>query len=131
MKQLRPADLDTAEPVNVQVTPAARGRGRLPSTLAALAERDRLLRVAAARFCVGLSENASATKLAAELQRFRSTAWRRDASQPTCPHRHAGSLREILYQILRTRDAPISPRTIRRALSYSWPTCDGTVVADK
>lgn len=126
MKPLRAADVANAEPIGL------RGPGRrLPSTLQSLARRDRLLREAAARLCGQMSAHTAAWKLASELERYRSTAWRRDAAEPKCPARHRGTLRECFWLILRTRDAPLSSRTIRRALSYSWPRSSFMVVVDK
>ncbi|WP_316203347.1 hypothetical protein [Bradyrhizobium sp. SZCCHNS3051] len=117
MKPLRAIEVASAELIADDAVMMPRGPGhRLPATVRALRERDRLLREAATRFCEGLSVNGAATKLARGLADYRGTAWRRDCTETSCPQRHRGSLREVCWCILQTRDAPIAARTIRRAL---------------
>ncbi|MGJ4961580.1 hypothetical protein [Bradyrhizobium sp. HKCCYLRH3061] len=117
MKPLRAIDVASAELIDDNAVMMTRGPGhRLPATVRALRERDRLLRGAVNRFCVGMSASGAATKLARALAVYRSTAWRRDRTETSCPQRHLGSLREVCWRILQARDAPIAARTIRRAL---------------
>jgi hypothetical protein len=117
MTPLRAIEVASAELINDDAVMFPRGPGhRLPGTVRALRERDRLLREAANHFCVGMSASGAATKLARALAVYRSTAWRRDRTETSCPQRHLGTLREVCWRILQTRDAPIAARTIRRAL---------------
>ena len=68
--------------------PFERGPGRrTPATLLALDERDRFLREAAQRYCVGLSSRAAAAWLHVKLARYRESAWRRDRVETLCPPR--------------------------------------------
>jgi hypothetical protein len=55
------------------------GRGhRTRATSLALSERDHILRAAADRYCVGMSDRQAALVLHARLARYREGAWRRD-----------------------------------------------------
>ena len=94
------------------------GRGkRTPSTMLAIDERDQFLRVAADRFCVGMSDRAAATMLRTKLTRYQTGAWRRDRVEALCPARHRGRIDELLWCVLKVRDAVPSERTIRAALA--------------
>ena len=117
MKLFREIEVASAELVGNHsvLVPPGPGR-RSPATLRAIAERDRLLREAASGFCAGMSELAAAVKLSAALKQYSTSGWRRDAAEQTCPPRHAGSLREMCWRILKVRDASVSSETVRRAL---------------
>src|SRR3954452_18762517 len=82
----------------------ARGR-RPPADVVARTIRDHLLRVAAARFCAGLSDRQAALILRAKLIRYREAAWPSDRSLEQCPARHRGTISELMWTILRIRDA--------------------------
>jgi hypothetical protein len=84
-----------------------------------LNERDRYLREAARLYCAGMSDRAAAEWLRIRLRRYREGAFRRDRSEPLCPARHRGTVVELCWMILRTRDHVPSISTIRRALGYS------------
>jgi hypothetical protein len=113
----------------MHVLPPVDGRGhRSPNTLLLLDERDRYLRTAA-RFYPGCSDREIARLLRAVLVTFRNGRWRRDRVETTCPLQHRGKLQQVLWLILKTRDAIPSERTIRRALSgavsFHGPPSDG------
>lgn len=91
---------------------------RTPQTLLAINERDRYLRAAADRFCVGLSDRAAGEMLRKKLLNYRSGAWRRDEWENLCPTRHKGTLNELLWMTLKARNQVPSEMTIRRALGY-------------
>ena len=95
-----------------------RGR-RTPSTVLAIDERDHFLRVAADRFCVGMSDRAAATMLRTKLARYQTGAWRRDRVEALCPTRHRSRIDELLWCVLRVRDYVPSERTIRAALAQA------------
>lgn len=96
---------------------AVRGRGRrLPATVARLAERDRLLQGARARFWPDLSEREAAREIAAAIRRYASTAWWRERVLDTVPARHAGRPAELWWRLLKVHDHPPSPETVRRAI---------------
>lgn len=98
------------------------GRGRrTPATLAALDQRDHLLREAARLYCAGMSGRAAAAVLHTKLSVYFGGRWRRDRSEAVCPAQHRGKLTELLYALARTRDAMISETTIRRALAFRDP----------
>ena len=98
------------------------GRGhRSIKTLAALACRDHLLRKAAHRFCVGMSDRQAAATLHTKLSRYMECAWRRERTADLCPVRHRGTISEVLWMILKTRDVVPSEMTIRRAISFRDP----------
>jgi hypothetical protein len=98
------------------------GRGhRTPQTLLLIDERDALLRTAAARFCIGMSDREAARYLRTALLRYQTGAWRRERVETTCPPRHAGKLTAVLWTILKTRDHVPSSATIRRALAICEP----------
>jgi hypothetical protein len=90
---------------------------RLPVTLAALNERDRLMSEAVARFMSGDSSRGAAHRLHDALVRYACGAWRRERTAPSCPARHAGRIEAVLWEILRLHDRVPSERTIRRALA--------------
>ncbi|QIG97527.1 hypothetical protein [Bradyrhizobium sp. 6(2017)] len=101
--------------------PLASGPGhRTPQTRLLLDERDALLVEAAARFYPGLYDRDVARRLHSALLRYRTSGWRRDCSEATCPPRIAGRLDGLLWAVLKVRDTtPPSERTIRRALSLT------------
>jgi hypothetical protein len=107
---VRPSIFADAAPID------ARGR-RPPADVLARAVRDHLLRTAADRFCVGMSDRQAAMVLRTKLDRYRLGAWQRDrAAGAQCPDRHRGSVTELLWTILKIRDAVPSDRSIRAAL---------------
>lgn len=94
-----------------------RGRGRrLPETLAALAARDDLIRIARARFWPDASEREAAREIAAGIARYTGTAWVRERLADQVPTRHAGRPAAIWWKLLSIRDHVPSPETVRRAL---------------
>jgi hypothetical protein len=114
MRPLRATDLTDAEPFD------RRGR-RTPQTLLLIDERDALLRVAAARFCNGMSDREAARYLRSRLLVYQQGAWRRERIETTCPPRHAGKLAALLWLLLKTRDHVPSTMTIRRDLAICDP----------
>jgi hypothetical protein len=94
----------------------ARGR-RPPADVLARTIRDHLLRVAAARFCVGVSDRQAAMMLRTKLDRYRLGAWRRERIEDVCPDRHRGTVTELLWTMLKVRDAIPCDRTVRAALA--------------
>ena len=94
------------------------GRGqRPPADVLARAIRDHLLRTAADRFCAAASQREAATMLRTKLIRYRERAWRRNRVEVQCPDRHRGTVTELLWTILKIRDAVPCDRTIRAALA--------------
>jgi hypothetical protein len=111
MRPVRPTAFAGAFPV---------GAGhRTPATLLAIDERDRYLREAADRFCIGMKDRPAAAMLHSKLLLYRSGAWRRDESENLCPTRHKGTINELLWMTLKANDHVPSEMTIRRALGYS------------
>jgi hypothetical protein len=80
-----------------------------------ISERNALL-LAASRFYPGASAREISRQLRLALARYRDARWRRDRSELTCPMQHRGKLTEVLYLLLRVRDAIPSERTIRAVL---------------
>lgn len=112
MKPLRRSDVTNDVPLG--------GRGhRTGVTLDAINQRDRLLRQAADRFCAGMTDRAAAAMLHTKIARYRSGAWRRDAAELLCPVRYRGTITELLWCLLKVRDAVPSERLIRMVLSRS------------
>ena len=98
------------------------GRGRRkPADVLARTIRDHLLRLARDRFCRGMSDRAAADYLRAKLARYREGAWRRDRVEERCPDRHLGTINDLFWQALRTRDAIPGDRTVRTALAHDFP----------
>ena len=64
---------------------ARRSRSSHASNVVALSERDHILRAAADRYCVGMSDRQAALVLHARLARYREGAWRRDRIEALCP----------------------------------------------
>jgi hypothetical protein len=93
-----------------------RGHGRTPQTQLLIDERAKLL-IVAARFYPGLSRREIARKLCAALSIYRGGRWRRDYAEATCPVQHQGKLTATLWAILKTRDALVAERTLRRVLA--------------
>jgi hypothetical protein len=88
-------------------------------TCAALAERDRLLRAAAARFA-GLSITEQAMALHKELSRYHASAWQRERAHDRCPDRHLGTIHEFLWRALKAHDHVLAPRSLRLVLAKSY-----------
>jgi hypothetical protein len=75
------------------------GRGRRsPKVLLVLDERNALLRTAADRFCIGMSNRQAAAHLRTALLRYREGAWRRERADLTMPQRHANKLTGLLWR---------------------------------
>lgn len=110
MKPVRTIELTHVTPVD------ARGR-RPPADVLARAIRDHLLRTAADRFCAGMKHRRAAAMLRSKLIRYREGAWRRDGVEVQCPDRHRGTVTELLWTILKIRDAVPGDRTVRAALA--------------
>ena len=109
MKPLRASDVTNAEPFV--------GRGhRSVTTLAAISERDRLLRAAAKLHRIGMSDRQAAAMLRTKLGRYRAGAWRRTRADLTGRH-PADRLEAWAWAILKNRDVLVSERSIRAALS--------------
>ena len=110
MKPVRQIELTHAVSID------GRSHGRTPAVRLVLDERDRLL-VEAARFYPGISAREVARRLHIALSIYRGGRWRRDRNEATCPRQHRGKLTATLWMILKTQDAPISERTLRRAMT--------------
>lgn len=74
---------------------------RSPETLAAIAERDRLVRELAATYFPGLSRNQQSVRIHAELSRYAATTWVRARADAEC--RHGDRRRRLLWAILKAR----------------------------
>ena len=110
MKPVRVADLTHATPLD--------GRGRRsPGDVLARTVRDHLLRTAADRFCVGMSDRQAAKHLRVKLSMYRAGPFRRDRFEAKCPDRYRGSINELFWQVLMVRDAIPGDRSIRTALA--------------
>ncbi|MFD2185005.1 hypothetical protein [Rhodoplanes azumiensis] len=97
---------------------APRGRGkRLPSTLARLATRDRLVRQWRDAFLSDASALAAAETIARELTRYRAAAWTRERTADECPQRHRGRPAELAWCVLKVCDRDLSARHIRRIIA--------------
>jgi hypothetical protein len=110
MKPVRTIELTHAAPIE------DRNHGRTPAVLLVLDERNDLIR-AAARFYPAASDREIARRLRTALLRYQTGRWRRDRAEATCPPQHRGTLTATLWMILKTRDALVAERTIRRALA--------------
>ena len=97
-----------------------RGR-RSPADVLGRAIRDHLVRLAASRYCGGMSDRQAASYLRSRLLRYAEGAWRRDRICEACPDRHRGTINELLWQVLMIRDAIPGDRTIRTALAHDFP----------
>jgi hypothetical protein len=99
------------------------GRGRrTPQTQLLIDERDKLL-TEAARFFPGASDRQIARRLRIALMRYRNGRWRRDGSEATCAVQHCGKLMQMLWCLLKTRDAIPGERTISAVLSRTSILC--------
>jgi hypothetical protein len=95
----------------------SRGPGeRDPRTRASLAERDRLLREAAARFYAGMTAAEAARQIAARLSVYASAAWPRERKVSACPPRHAGRVEALLWEVLRAEPRTLSPERIEKVI---------------
>ena len=94
------------KPLRHPLVPDGRGH-RTPQTLPFIDERDTLLREAADRFCVGMSDRQAAAMLHAKLARYREGAWRRDRSEALCPPRLAGRIDALMWMVLTVSDRPV------------------------
>lgn len=103
-------------PIRHPLIPDGRGH-RSPADVLARAVRDHLLRTAADRFCAGMSDRAAAAYLHTKLSRYRAGAFRRDRHEGRCPARHLGTVTELLWLVLKVRDAVAGDRIIRMALA--------------
>jgi hypothetical protein len=102
---------------------------RSADTLLRLDERDRYLREAASRFCIGMSDRQASEFLRMKLTRYRSGAWRRHQAENLMPPKLAGRIEASCWRILKCRDAIPGDRLVRDVLAsrrqtppYSLPT---------
>lgn len=95
------------------------GGQRSAQTVAILAERDRLLREAAAEFFSGLLVTQQARELHRRWTRYEASGWRRERALDVVPSSRLGTLEGRLWAILRLRDFVPCERTIRGALATS------------
>ena len=89
----------------------------LPPTCLHGAIRDHLLRTAAERFCAGMKRRPAAAFLRTKLIRYRKGAWRRETAMDACPARHRGTIVELMWTLLKIRDAIPGDRTVQGALA--------------
>ena len=102
----------------IELTHAAAidGHGRTRAVELLISERNALIR-AAAKFYPGCSGREIARQLHTALLRYHGGRWQRDRSETSCPPQHKGKLVQVMWMILKTNDAPVGARTIRRALT--------------
>jgi hypothetical protein len=89
---------------------------RSPSTLLSISERNNFLRMAAAKFCAGMSNRQAGTWLNDKLRQYERGAWRRDKALAECPVRYVGTITEILWMTLKARNAVPGARLIRQVI---------------
>jgi hypothetical protein len=89
---------------------------RTDATLAQIERRNLLIAITARTFWPGTSSRYAAEQLSQALLRYTCGAWRRDRVAESCPARYHGQVQEHLFRILRTRDALLSARHIRRVI---------------
>jgi hypothetical protein len=118
VRLLRDTDLASAELVAPDdAATATRGRGRrLPATMATIYIRNALLVEMAKLFHRGASNHAAAAAIRKRLALYRAGAWRRHCAEETLPAALVGKIEELLWFVLKQRDAVPSERTIRAAL---------------
>jgi hypothetical protein len=92
---------------------------RMWATYATLAERDGLLRDAAACFLGGCSVAEQARRLHTELLRYHASAWLRERTLDQCPTRHVGNMHEFLWRALKVHDHVPAARSLRLILAKS------------
>ena len=109
MKQVRTIELTHSVPVD--------GRGkRTRQTELLISGRNRYL-VAARRFYPDdMSDREVARRLRSALSIYRGGRWERDRSELTCPPQYRGKLLQMMWLILKSRDAVPSEMTIRRTI---------------
>jgi len=90
-----------------------------PAEMLSRDERDRYLIAAADRYCVGMSDNAAADYLLVRLARYHETAWRKEYADALCPARHRGSITELFWMALKSRNRLPSERLVREVLRAS------------
>jgi hypothetical protein len=74
---------------------------RRPETMAAIAERNRLICELAATYYPGLCRNQQSARIHDELARYASTTWTRTRADLVC--RHRDDRRRLIWQILKLR----------------------------
>ena len=109
---------DLARALNVNIKPGQRTR----HTLAALAERDRQI-ILAARYCHGDSVASVADQLATAFGRYQSGAWRFDRLAVDCPPRHRGRVTEHLFFAMKAHPTALSAGRVRQILSRGEHGC--------
>lgn len=92
---------------------------RAPRTAAAMAERDRLVREAAATFFPGQTTTAQAAGIASKIRRYETAGWLRERGEQRCPSRHVGKIEASLWEIMRATGGGLGERRIRYVLSAS------------
>jgi hypothetical protein len=103
------------KPLRHPLVPAGPGH-RSPQTMLLLDERNALLREAADRFCVGMSDRQAAAVLHQALDRYAGGAWQRERTCEVCPSRHAGKLTSLCWHLLKCHGHVVSERSIRRTI---------------
>lgn len=121
MRPISPEEFEPARPAVhkhlIDQMMETRGK-RTPGTLWIIDTKYRLLRMMARCFFAGLSERQASAAIVAKVEQYRCRgAWRRDRLEHVCPARHHGKVEEVMFTLLKIRDASVSIGTCRRALS--------------
>jgi hypothetical protein len=109
VKAVRTIEITQAVPLD--------GRGRRTrQTELTISERNRYLREAA-QFFPGLSHRETAHRVHTAIATYQSGRWRRDCTEATCPVQHNGGLVQVMWMLLKVRDATPSMEAIRKLLA--------------
>ena len=89
-------------------------------TVAALADRDQLIRQAVAQHFALEGRTRAAAAFAVALSRYRVSAWRFDRKREICPVQYGGTLRAVLFEILKASDSNLSARRVAQICETSF-----------
>ncbi|MCJ2030919.1 hypothetical protein MKK50_16235 [Methylobacterium sp. J-043] len=82
----------------------------------AIEARDAALRMLASRHFAGLPQRTQAREIRRALSAYASGQWRIDRTASAVPGEHIGTAREVMFDLMRAREAVPSVEHIRRVL---------------
>jgi hypothetical protein len=85
----------------------------------AKAERDWLIRAAAARFYPGQNDARQADQLSQQMSRYFSSGWQNERGELECPQRRRGRITGAIWEMFQLVPLPLKKETVREILGAS------------
>lgn len=101
-----------------RVAVAALRRQALVLPAAVFIQRDALIVRCRFEFFAQRSDHDAAQEIASDWRRYAAAGWIRERSHEACPARHAGSLKALLWAIMKISPRVLSAERIRKIVGH-------------